>query len=101
MTKIRRTFLTRDDIVEKLRKTITASGLSREKWARQHDCSTTLVNHVLYKKVPPGPKILKALGIETTPHFPIIHRETNHNTEPEPHVEDWNDNNTGDKTDAT
>lgn len=96
MTKIRRTFLTRDDIVERLRRHLKTNNLTCQKWASENGMSAAFVTAVLRHDAPPGPKILRALGIDTTPHFAI-----HHTIESGQRVEDWNDNTTGDTTDAT
>lgn len=85
MRKLRRTFLTRDQITERLAKNIAASGLSMRNWAIQHGVSNSLVSAVIAEKTPPGPAIMRALGISPEAHFPIISKpqRTDNRTEPD------------------
>lgn len=89
--KTRRTFLTRNDVVERLRRHLKTNNLTHQQWASANNLSAGLVSAVLRKVAPPGPKILRALGIDTTPHFALIHTQDD-TTKPAQHLEDWPDN---------
>ncbi|HEY9758911.1 MAG TPA: hypothetical protein V6C97_27325 [Oculatellaceae cyanobacterium] len=84
MTHVRRKYLTREGIVERLRNTIKASKLNQTQWAIKMGISGAMVSAVLTKGVPPGPKIMKAIGVQPTPYFAVeYHSADTDNTEEE------------------
>jgi len=55
-------------VLERLGRQIAEAG-SRRKWAMQHGISAQYVGDVMLGKRPPGPMILKALGLERRVEF--------------------------------
>jgi len=55
-------------VLERLGREVKEAG-SRRKWAIQHGISAQYVGDVLQGKRPPGPLILRALGLERTISF--------------------------------
>lgn len=84
MSQLRRKFLTREEIKLLLLRRIKQSGLKPTQWAIQNKVSATRVSFVLRDKEPPGPKLIAALGVDPTPHYPITFKikETSEDQKP-------------------
>ena len=72
--RTRRTFLTREEIRQRLGKAIKASGLSLRNWSIANGISNSHVSAAMIGKDPPGPKIMRALGIDPEPRFALLPR---------------------------
>ena len=67
--------MTQQQVIDRLRAACTAAGSQRQ-WALTHGLSTVYVNDVVNGKRPPGPSILKALGLTALPQE-IRYKEEN------------------------